>query len=118
MPLGAQQLSTQSFTDSQALRGRRWFEGTCLHCHAAKEMASPDFKVRWGGRTALDLFLRISSTMPEDSPGSLSTRSYTDIVAYLMQINGIVAGVQPLTADSTVLAAARLGFDSTSSAPR
>lgn len=89
-----------------------------MHCHATKDMASPDFKVRWGGRTALDLYLRISSTMPQDSPGSLSTRAYTDIVAYLMQINGIVAGVQPLTADTTVLAAARLGFSPTSSAPR
>lgn len=116
--LGAQAPGLQAYTDSQALRGKQWFDASCLHCHAVKDMTSPDFRVRWSGRSALELFVRIRETMPEDEPGTLSSRTYTDIVAYLMQLNGLVAGVQPLTADSTVLASAKLGFPLPASAPR
>lgn len=108
----------QTFTDSQTVRGAQWFESVCLHCHATQDMTSPDFRVRWSGRSALELFLRIRSTMPEDDPGSLSDRTYADVVAYLMKLNGLIAGVQPLTADTTVLAAARLGFPVPASAPK
>lgn len=108
----------QTFTDSQTVRGLQWFESVCLHCHATEDMTSPDFKVRWTGRSALELFLRIRSTMPEDDPGSLSDRTYADVVAYLMKLNGLIAGVQPLTADTTVLAAARLGFPVPAPAPK
>lgn len=116
--LRAQEPRLQAYTDSQAVRGQQWFEASCLHCHEVKDMISPDFRVRWSGRSALELFLRIRETMPEDDPGILSSRTYTDIVAYLMQLNGLVAGVQPLTSDSTVLAAAKLGFPLPASAPR
>jgi mono/diheme cytochrome c family protein len=107
-----------TFTDSQATRGQSWFEAVCQSCHPTREMVSPDFRVRWSGRSALDLYERISTTMPQSEPGSLSRRAYTDIVTYLLQLNGLPAGTVPLTADSLALAAVRLAFPTPSSAPR
>lgn len=73
------------------------------------EIASADFKAKWGGRTAFDLFEQISRTMPEAEPGSLPRRAYVDIVAYLMKQNGVVA-VAPLADDDAALAATILQF--------
>lgn len=116
--VAAQIPSPPTFTDSQATRGLSWFEATCQSCHPSREMSSPDFRIRWDGRTALDLYDRISTTMPQSTPGSLSRRAYTDIVSYLMQLNGLPAGTVPLAADSVALSTVRLAFPSRSSAPR
>lgn len=75
-------------------------------------MASADFKVKWGGRTAFDLFEIIATTMPQAEPGTLSARSYVDIVAYLMQLNGMPAGTSALSVEQSALASARLEFTS------
>lgn len=107
-----------TYTDSQAVRGREWFEATCLSCHPSAAMSSPDFKIRWGGLLARDLYDIISNTMPQLEPGSLTRRTYVDIIAYLMQLNGIPAGSTPLTADSTSLLATRLHFGPPTPSPR
>jgi mono/diheme cytochrome c family protein len=99
-----------TYSDSQAVRGRQWFESACQSCHEVKDMTSPDFKVKWAGRTAFDLFEIISTTMPEEEPGTLAHRTYVDIVAYLMQLNGIPAGTTALAAEQSALSSARLTF--------
>lgn len=48
--------------------------------------------------------------MPLDAPGSLSRRTYADIVAYLMQLNGLPAGTAALAPDTLVLRRALLSF--------
>lgn len=75
-------------------------------------MSSPDFKVKWAGRTALDLYDIIVTTMPEGGPGTLTQRSYVDIVAYLMRLNGVPAGPSALSVEPSALASARLSFTS------
>lgn len=100
----------QRYTIEQAARGGEWFAAACESCHPTRDMSSADFQMKWNGRTALDLYRLISTQMPEPEPGSLSRRTYADIVAYLMRLNGVPAGPLPLTADSTVLGAARLIF--------
>lgn len=99
-----------TYTEAQASRGGQWYAAACESCHPSRDMSSPDFKARWSGMRALDLFSIISSTMPQNEPGTLTRRTYADIVAYLMQLNGVPAGTSVLTADSTVLAATRLSF--------
>jgi hypothetical protein len=88
---------------------RRWFAASCEECHVVDDVTSPDFKAKWGGRSAYDLFDQISRTMPEETPGSLPRRAYVDIIAYLMQQNGIVAAA-PLADDDSTLAATVLQF--------
>lgn len=116
--LGAQGSAPPTYTDSQAVRGREWFESVCMSCHPSAAMSSADFKIRWGGLLARDLYDIISNTMPQLEPGSLSRRTYVDIIAYLMQLNGIPAGSTPLTADTTSLLATRLHFGAPTSNPR
>lgn len=99
-----------TYTDSQATRGEQWYVSQCAACHPARDMSSNDFKLRWNGRNALDLYDRISTTMPAHAPGTLSRRTYTDIVAYLMRLNGLAAGTVALTADSVVLGRIPLSF--------
>jgi hypothetical protein len=37
--------------------------------------------------------------MPDNNPGGLSRSQYADIVSYLLQVNGMPAGTQPLSSD-------------------
>jgi hypothetical protein len=116
LPAGARALRAQSsptpgvYTDSQATRGQLWYESACVACHPTRDMSSPDFQLRWQGLTAFELFDRISNTMPLTAPGTLSRRTYTDIVAYLLRINGLPAGSAALASDTTTLRAAALAF--------
>jgi mono/diheme cytochrome c family protein len=80
------------FTVAQAARGEKVFAAQCATCHARKDLSSPDFHLKWNGRTVFDLFERLQSTMPESDPGSLSAAEYADVVAYLMKLNGMPAG--------------------------
>ncbi len=112
-PLEAQQPAAGVpgvFTDSQATRGQQWYDSQCAACHPSRDMSSNDFKLRWNGRNALDLYARIATTMPATAPGTLTRRTYTDIVAYLMKINGLPAGTAALTADSTAMGRIPLAF--------
>lgn len=106
----AQDEMRPTYSDSQAVRGRLWFQSACQSCHELTDMASADFKVKWGGRTAFDLFEIIATTMPQAEPGTLSARSYVDIVAYLMQLNGMPAGTTALSVQQAALASTRLTF--------
>lgn len=109
---------TPSYSDSQADVGRRWFAASCEECHALNEVSSADFRTKWSGRTAFDLFDIISRTMPEAEPGSLPCRAYVDIVAYLMKQNGVAAAAAPLADDDAALSATILKFAAPSHARR
>ena len=45
----------------------------------------------------------IRSLMPPDSPGSLSDQAYTDLAAYLLQVNGSPEGPDELPDDRELL---------------
>ncbi len=45
----------------------------------------------------------MSMTMPEGSPGSLSSEEYADILAFLLRLNDYPAGEEELPADFAVL---------------
>jgi mono/diheme cytochrome c family protein len=104
-------------SDSQVELGRRWFAASCETCHALDEISSDDFKAKWSGRTAFDLFDQISRTMPEAEPGTLPRRAYVDIVAYLMRQNGDTAEVA-LADDDSVMSATVLRFTPSSHSRR
>jgi S-disulfanyl-L-cysteine oxidoreductase SoxD len=95
--------------------GEQWFRSACFSCHATGGLSNPDFRLKWGGKTAFDLFERIRSTMPETRPGSLTQGTYASIVAYLLKVNGIALGARRVSSDSTALAAIRLSFPAAAS---
>jgi mono/diheme cytochrome c family protein len=98
--------------------GEQWFRSACLECHAVRGLDNADFRLKWDGRSAFDLFERIRSTMPESRPGTLTQGTYASIVAYLMKLNGMKVGTAVVPTDSTALAAIRLRFTSAAATSR
>ena len=48
------------------------------------------------------LYTLIRNSMPADNPGGLSENNYANIVAYILQFNGVAAGTTPLTPTTDV----------------
>ena len=92
-----------TYTEEQAGRGEAVFTRVCLECHARKEMANPDFRAKWNGRTMFDLVDRIRQSMPESNPGGLPRNEYVDVAAYLAKLNGLAAGSAELPDDDALL---------------
>jgi mono/diheme cytochrome c family protein len=91
------------YTEEQAGRGAEVFSGVCIECHARKDFSDAEFRGKWRGRTAFDLFERMRSTMPESDPGSLPRQQYLDVVAYVVKLNGLPAGSTELADDEAAL---------------
>ncbi len=72
----------------QARKGRDAFLASCTACHASSEFTATPFRNRWRTRRASDLYRLVSSTMPEDAPGSLAPERYLEIVTYILSMNG------------------------------
>ena len=70
---------------------------------AAPALAGAEWIPKWNGKTAGDLFGLIRKTMPTDDPGNLSSRQYSDIVAYILSGNEFPAGRKELDRDPAVL---------------
>jgi mono/diheme cytochrome c family protein len=106
----AQQAGTKStasgvFTAEQAKNGEAVFQAKCAGCHGTDlhsiEPEAPDltegaFRFGWQGKTIADRFEEIRRTMPYGNARSLDDQTYIDIVAYILQFNGIPAGKQKL----------------------
>src|SRR4029453_4742693 len=71
-------------------------------------LVGPDFLLQWGDLTVDELFQRIRTTMPQDSPSSLSAQTYVDIVAYILESNKFPAGKEDLKRDADVLKAIKI----------
>jgi cytochrome c553 len=96
------------YTDGQASRGDNEHAANCTSCHSTTNYAGAAFVKTWVGRTAFDLFDQLRTTMPDDSPGSLSQQQYVDIVAYILKINGYPSGADSLSTDPEALRLIRL----------
>src|SRR5215831_4689712 len=89
----ARSVSDGVYTTAQADRGKLLSGEECARCHseslgggeAAPPLAGEAFVARW--QNAGDLFEKIRTTMPTDSPGRLGRREYADILAYILSVN-------------------------------
>jgi len=104
------------YTEEQRKRGQGVYADACASCHAAAltgadvvpALVGPDFLGKWTGATAGELFEQIRSTMPQDSPGSLSPQQYADVVALIFNKNKFPAGRTPLPDDDAALRKIRI----------
>jgi mono/diheme cytochrome c family protein len=88
------------YTEAQANRGQPLYNQHCASCHSdtlmGGEMSPPltggEFMSNWNGLTMGDLFERIRTTMPQNSPGKLSREVNADITAYMLSVNKFPAG--------------------------
>lgn len=92
-----------TYSEEQATRGEQVYKTVCVECHARKELSNADFRVKWNGRSAFDLFERIRSTMPESNPGGLPRAQYLDATAFIAKLNGLASGVAELPDDEAAL---------------
>jgi mono/diheme cytochrome c family protein len=103
------------FSENQATRGKINYEQECAVCHSSDLSGGADehgyapslnggtFEYRWKQLAVGDLLATISATMPEDSPGSLDTETYTDIISYILHSNNFPAGTRELEPDESAL---------------
>ena len=87
------------YTQAQAERGEDSFRETCLSCHSSSEFRGRSFQRDWRGSSLGYLYEEIVYYMPEDNPGGLSTNTYLDIMAYILDQNGFPAGEVELVSD-------------------
>ena len=95
----------------QAKRGEKVSNDSCTACHgpdlSGGEVGPPlvgaDFLTTWNNLTLWDLYDRIHTTMPMDSPGSLSVPTYGDVVAYILSRNKFPAGTTDLSTEEAAL---------------
>jgi mono/diheme cytochrome c family protein len=100
------------FTAEQAKNGESVFQARCAGCHGADlhstDPEAPDlteaaFRFGWNGKTIANRFEEIRGTMPYGNAGSLDDQTYLDIVAYILQFNGIPSGSKKLEPDDSAL---------------
>jgi cytochrome c553 len=105
-PTAKRSIKDGVYTEVQANRGEREYGRTCEHCHGAglegdtgreiPSLVSDPFMRNWNGKNLKELFETLSRSMPADNRGSLSARTYTDLIAYLLRANEAPAGTSAL----------------------
>ena len=104
------------FTASQAAAGRKAYESHCAVCHGTTltngtfgtPLAGEFFRRRWSGRSVAALFIKSRNTMPPAAPASLPDAAYAEVVAYILEVNGGVAGTAELPAGGDRLTRMRI----------
>lgn len=92
----------------QAKRGEAQYDEQCASCHQfdlegdgldVPALTTDRFRDKWDRRSLRRLFDTISTSMPQQKPGTLTRDIYADIVSYILQKNEFPAGPQPLSTD-------------------
>lgn len=110
------------YSKAQASRGEEAYKSACGYCHKddlsggfmddgvgrAPALAGPQafgssLVERFRDQTLGDMVYAIASTMPKQAPTSLPLDTYVDIVAYLLERNGVPAGADELPGDVLAL---------------
>jgi mono/diheme cytochrome c family protein len=85
-----------------ATRGATLYKQQCVSCHGGRlegrsgpSLAGGDFQSRW---PASDLIAKIRTTMPQDSPGTLTAGQASDLAAYILQAGKTAASAETATA--------------------
>jgi cytochrome c-type protein NapC len=91
------------YSVEQATAGRKLFEASCSGCHGAKlegvsapALTGATWQQRFGGAKLLTVWGEIKGPMAEYAGATFTTQQSLDILAYLLQQNGLAAGNQSL----------------------
>lgn len=103
--------ASPTYTAAQADQGKPAYAQHCASCHGenlddgefAAPLKGPEFRQKWGSDSLEPLFDTMSTTMPVSSPGTLGDAVYAQILAYMLQENGLEPGTTELPADPDVL---------------
>jgi mono/diheme cytochrome c family protein len=96
------------YTPEQATKGAKSYQKACANCHGPKlqggagpALVGRQFWQEYGGKKVSTLWSGVHTKMPMSAPGSVSATNSTNIMAFLLQKNGVPSGTVPLddTAD-------------------
>jgi len=101
-----------TYTPDQAAKGKTAYETNCGSCHGqalggsefASALKGATFGQNWGGKTADALFTYINTKMPPANPGQLGPAVEAQIIAYLLEQNGLPPAQAELPTDAAALA--------------
>ena len=87
------------YTAEQALAGAELYSRTCAICHgvdirggeAGPALLGKVFWDKWAGQPLSELFELTRTTMPATNPDGFSGRQYADLLAFILQQNGLPA---------------------------
>jgi PQQ-dependent dehydrogenase (methanol/ethanol family) len=101
--------STDGFyTPEQAVSGASIYQKQCSVCHGSglgggggPALVGTSFWKEWGGREIQKIWYFVHSRMPLTAPGELSAQDSAEILAFILERNGVPYGAKPLndTAD-------------------
>lgn len=105
--------SALSYTGAQAQRGRVTYAEHCASCHGAglddgayaPALKGTEFRQKWGSDSPEALFVYTSAKMPPAGPGTLGDVRYGELLAYMLEENGVKPGATELPAQPEMLRA-------------
>ena len=116
---GRIQREPATYTVAQADAGFAAYAQQCASCHGenlddgpfAPPLKGNTFRVKWSPRSLEALFTLTSTTMPVDRPGVLGDETYVQLLALMLQENGVAPGSPALSADLDLLETMAPGWE-------
>ncbi|MDY6983541.1 MAG: PQQ-binding-like beta-propeller repeat protein, partial [Pseudomonadota bacterium] len=104
------------YTMQQAQAGASLYVQSCIECHGATlrgseagpALVGAQFWTKWEGMNLAALFQITASTMPVNNPNGFSPQQYANLIALILQQNGLPAGQTPLADNAGALVAITL----------
>jgi len=87
------------YTLAQAQRGEDLFAEVCAECHDTSDWTDEGFKRRWEESSVFQLWYYINDRMPYEDAWTLSRQQVTDVLTYILNLNGLRAGDVELATD-------------------
>ncbi len=104
------------YTAQQAQAGASLYVQSCIECHGATlrgsdagpALVGAGFWTKWGGQSLAALYQITQSTMPVNNPNGFNSVQYANLVAFMLQQNGLPAGETAMADNAGALVAIRL----------
>jgi len=103
----AAQTSTREgvYTEQQAVAGGALYLRSCVECHgitlaggeAGPALVGGAFWQQWQNQSLAAFYQITASTMPVNNPNGFTPEQYADLVAFMLQQNGLPAGEENLS---------------------
>ncbi len=90
------------YTAEQAQEGKQVYVRVCSQCHPL-DWYQGDIMRAWEGAPIYNFYQVVSTTMPQSNPGSLPRSDYVDMLAYILELNGMPPGEESLSSRSSTL---------------
>ncbi len=111
----AAQTSTREgvYTEQQAVAGGALYLRSCVECHgitlaggeAGPALVGGAFWQQWQDQSLAAFYQITASTMPVNNPNGFTPEQYADLVAFMLQQNGLPAGEENLPSSAPNLVA-------------